>query len=114
KQDIAANCEGTEFKVSWGEAWYLFKVISYRPNEVMIWECIDANQKIPGLTGVEKEWVGTKIHWILTEINPRLTRLNFEHEGLVPEFICFNFCCQSWEHFLKESLKNYIAGLPYS
>jgi hypothetical protein len=114
KQNVKIDREGIIFKVSWGEPWYLFKVTTFQPNTEMVWECIDANQKIPGLTGVEKEWIGTKIHWRLTEIEPRLTRLNFKHEGLVPEFICFNFCSQSWEHFLKESLKPYITGLANS
>ncbi len=110
EQDSIIDRDKIDFKVSWGEPWYRFKVISFHPDEEMSWECIDANQKIPGLEGVEKEWVGTRIHWKLTATGPRQTRLEFEHEGLVPEFICFNFCSQSWEHFLGKSLKNYIGS----
>ncbi|MBL4649538.1 MAG: hypothetical protein JKY03_07385, partial [Aureispira sp.] len=99
----------TLFKVSWGETWYQFKVVKYLKDYEMIWECIDANQKIDGLVDVEKEWVGTKIHWKLEKHEKDKTLLKFKHEGLVPEFVCFNFCSDSWDHFLKQALVNYLA-----
>ena len=108
KQDQEINREGTIFKVSWGEPWYQFKVIKYAQDQEMIWECVDANQKISGLENVEKEWVGTKIHWELEEVEKEKTLLKFQHEGLVPEFICFNFCSQTWDHFLQKVLVNYL------
>jgi len=108
KQDKVIEKEGTIFKVAWGEPWYQFKVIHFIPNQEMSWECIDANQKINGLSGVEKEWVGTKVHWKVENLGPDQCRLNFEHEGLVPDFLCFDFCSATWERFLKESLVNYL------
>ncbi|MER3318045.1 MAG: hypothetical protein RIB79_07115 [Allomuricauda sp.] len=110
KQDFPIDRTGLIFKVSWGEPWYQFKVLEYQENREMIWECIDANQKIDGLENVEKEWVGTKIHWTLSEIKKGKTLLEFEHQGLVPDFICFEFCAKSWNHFLKESLVNYLEN----
>ena len=44
-----------EFTVSWGEPWYQFRVIEYLPNKKISWECIDANQIIGDMQGVEKE-----------------------------------------------------------
>ena len=108
KQDKVIDEKGTIFKVAWGEPWYQFKVIHFIPNQAMSWECIDANQKINGLSGVEKEWVGTKVHWKLEDLGPNQSRLNFEHEGLVPDFLCFDFCSASWERFLKDSLVAYL------
>ncbi|KAA3635603.1 MAG: hypothetical protein DWQ02_09645 [Bacteroidetes bacterium] len=110
KQDHKIDKEGIIFKVSWGEPWYQFKVIKFVKDEEVIWECIDANQKIKGLTGVEKEWVGTKIHWKLINLGNQKTLLEFKHEGLIPEFLCFDFCSSTWEHFLKESLVNYLTA----
>ena len=110
-QDKIIDRDGIIFKVAWGEPWYHFKVLTYHENQEMIWECIDANQKIAGLQGVEKEWVGTRIHWQLDSQGDNLTVLKFTHEGLVPDFICFDFCSASWEHFLKESLINYLDGM---
>ncbi|MDW3652831.1 MAG: hypothetical protein R8P61_37475 [Bacteroidia bacterium] len=108
KQDKGIEGVGTIFTVSWGEPWYQFKVIKFIQDQEMIWECIDANQKIKGLTGVEKEWVGTKVHWKLEGLSENQSRLIFQHEGLVPDFLCFNFCSSTWEHFLKDSLRNYL------
>lgn len=109
QQDKEIDGGGVIFKVSWDEPWYQFKVIKYVKDEEVVWECIDANQKIKGLTGVEKEWVGTKIHWKLTKLESQKTVLEFTHEGLVPEFLCFEFCSSTWEYFLKESLVTYLT-----
>lgn len=112
KQNVIIDREGMIFKVSWGEPWYLFKVVEFQPESKMVWECIDANQIISGLSDVEKEWVGTKIHWKLSEAGAHQTILEFKHEGLVPDFICFDFCSQSWEHFLGERLRNFVDFYP--
>lgn len=109
EQDKPIKKKDSVFKVSWGEPWYQFKVADYKENERMIWECIDANQLIPGLTGVEKEWVGTSIHWNLREISSNMTLLQFKHLGLISDFLCFDFCSNSWEHFLKERLISYLS-----
>lgn len=106
-QDQLVSKEGDVFIVSWGEPWYQFEVIRFIENEEIVWRCIDANQIIDGLEGVQKEWVGTEIHWKL-KTNEAQTTLEFEHKGLVPSFICFQFCSDSWNHFLKDSLINYL------
>ncbi len=71
---------GIVFKVSWGEPWYKFEVVKYLKNQEMTWKCIDANQKIEGLTDVEKEWVGTEINWIVKRLDKNRSLLEFEHK----------------------------------
>ena len=110
KQDNIIDQAKVVFKVSWGEPWYEFKVIHFERNKEMVWECIDANQKIVDLENIEKEWVGTKIIWTLTKLSDARTELQFKHEGLVPELLCFDFCSKSWDHFLKESLVKYVEN----
>jgi len=110
KQDQPLSEAGIIFKVSWGTPWYQFRVIEYKEDELMVWECIDANQIIPGLSDVEKEWVGTKIHWQLEKLTPDTTILHFKHEGLIPDFLCFDFCSRTWDQFLKERLISYLQG----
>ena len=107
-QDAPADQINRIFKVSWGEPWYQFKVVKYEKDEGMIWECIDANQIITGLNGVQKEWVGTKVHWELMSLGDMKTRLNFKHEGLIPEFICFNVCTRAWDDFLHQHLVSFL------
>ncbi len=109
-QDHQITEAGIVFKVSWAEPWYQFKVIKYQENKEMIWECVDANQIIEGLEGVQKEWVGTKIHWRLKEISSEHTQLHFEHEGLIPEFICFDVCSRAWSDFLHQHLIAYLES----
>ncbi len=109
-QNALIDRNGVIFKVSWGKPWYQFKVISYLKNKEVIWECIDANQIIEGLDGVQKDWVGTKIHWTINEISASKSRLDFEHEGLIPSFICFEFCSRAWSNFIEESLVTYLEG----
>lgn len=108
QQDHPASKEEVIFKVSWGEPWYQFKVIKYNENNEMIWECIDANQIINGLEGVQKEWVGTKIHWRIKPISDDRSQLDFEHQGLIPEFICFEVCTRAWSDFLQQHLVSFL------
>ena len=108
-QDQLIEKTGDVFKVSWGEPWYQFEVVNYVKNQEMIWKCIDANQKIKGLTDIEKEWVGTEIHWLIKQLDNNKSLLEFEHKGLVPEFLCFKVCSESWSIFLEESLVDYLT-----
>lgn len=106
--DHPAGAVGDVFTVSWGEPWYKFKIVEYEPFSKITWECVDANQIIEGLEGVEKEWVGTKLIWQIENTGDDMVQISVEHNGLVPEFICFNFCSSTWDHFINESLKNYL------
>ena len=110
EQSAPIQSENTVFKVSWGLPWYEFKVVKFEKNELMIWKCTDAHQIIEGLEGVEKEWVGTKIHWNLKAVDSNSTQLYFTHEGLVPQFVCFNFCSATWDRFLKDRLVSYVEN----
>lgn len=55
----------------------------------------------------KSEWVNTKL---IFEITTRgtTTEIRFTHEGLVPEYECFNICNDAWTGYIKSSLKNYI------
>ena len=101
---------GDVFTVSWGAPWYQFRVNTYEPDQKVVWECIDANQIIEGLVGVQKEWVGTKMHWVLNPLNEQEIRIKFRHEGLVPDFICYDFCTYTWDQFITQHLKPYLEG----
>ena len=82
----------------------------FKSPTLLSWKCIDANQIIEGLEGVQKEWVGTQLHWVIEEINSGACRVTFTHEGLVPDFICYDFCSAAWDHFFGERLKAYLEG----
>lgn len=100
--------ENDEFTVSWGEPWYRFRVFDYQPNEKVSWECIDANQIIGDMQGVEKEWVGTKVYWKIIPKSSDEVELTLFHEGLVPEFLCFDVCSRTWNSYINTHLKNFL------
>jgi len=108
KVDHPIEKAGDVFTVSWGEPWYQFRVIEYLPNERVSWECIDANQIIAGMQGVEKEWVGTKVTWNIEPMDETEIELTLLHEGLVPEFLCFDVCSRTWDSYIKTHLKRFL------
>ncbi len=109
-QDKSAKQLGDVFTISWGEPWYQFRVVEYVPNKKIIWECIDSKQIIGDLDGVEKEWVGTQLQWTISESNKSEIELEFKHEGLVPEFICYDFCSNTWDRFIAFNLKKHLEN----
>lgn len=109
--DNIVQKKGDIFTVSWGEPWYKFKVIEFNPFSIITWECIDCNQIIGDLKGVEKEWVGTKLQWEIKTINEKEVEVNIIHQGLIPEFTCYKICSSAWDSFVGDSLKNYLEGI---
>ncbi|WP_395377566.1 SRPBCC domain-containing protein [Marinicella sp. W31] len=72
--------------------------------------CHDANHIHEGLgDSIRTEWLGTKL---VFHIRPEEsgTRIDFKHEGLVPELVCFDICKAGWDHYFLGSLKNYLDG----
>lgn len=101
---------GTEFRVSWGAPWYQFKIIAFEEPSRISWACIDANQIIAGLEGVQKEWVGTELHWAIEEMPADRVKVSLLHQGLVPAFICYDFCSTTWDSFVQDRLKTYLEA----
>ena len=108
--DRVINGKGDIFKVSWGAPWYLFEVIEYQKDSLIEWKCIDANQIISGLEGVQKEWVGSVVHWNMELLSDHATRLCIEHRGLTEALTCYEFCSSTWNRFLHIELKNYLES----
>jgi hypothetical protein len=47
------------------------------------------------------EWAGTKIHFNL-EAQGDDTKINFTHEGLVPDFECYGSCSGAWQQYMQK------------
>lgn len=54
------------------------------------------------------EWVNTKLVFDLTSENAR-TRVNFTHNGLVPEYECYKVCNDAWTGYITKSLYELIT-----
>jgi len=56
----------------------------------------------------KSEWVGTKIIFEKSKKDDK-TQLRFTHEGLVPEYECYQICYDGWTSYIQGSLKNLIT-----
>ncbi|MDN5214678.1 hypothetical protein QQ020_21540 [Fulvivirgaceae bacterium BMA12] len=106
---------GDTFTTTFGKSVWKFEVRSYVPFDKICWECVEAHHVHDGLTAIETEWLGTRLFWFFNEYYGK-TEIEFVHEGLHPDLNCFSICRQAWDHFIVDSLKNYLevgVGYPY-
>ncbi len=54
------------------------------------------------------EWVNTKLIFEITGEGDK-TKVQFTHEGLVPEDECYKVCNDAWSGYIKKSLYNLIT-----
>lgn len=57
----------------------------------------------------KSEWINTKLIFDISTEHSK-TRVIFTHEGLVPEYECFEICCDSWSNYIYKSLYNLITA----
>lgn len=109
KTDNSVSKKGDEFTTRFGNAYWKFRIIEYIESKRITWECIDGEPEF------NAEWIGTKIFWELVSQGDK-TIVKFVHEGLTPEFKCYNICAPTWDMFITESLKLFIetgVGTPH-
>jgi uncharacterized protein YndB with AHSA1/START domain len=75
------------------------------PAQKVVWLILDNYFKF---TEDEKEWTGTRVIFDITRAGNQ-TQLRMTHQGLVPEFECFNICRDAWTFYVKDSLYNLIT-----
>jgi hypothetical protein len=56
----------------------------------------------------KSEWVNTKLIFEITKEGSK-THIKFIHEGLVPEYECYDVCQDAWSGYIKNSLYNLIV-----
>ncbi|MGB4848993.1 MAG: SRPBCC domain-containing protein [Saprospiraceae bacterium] len=54
------------------------------------------------------EWVNTKLIFDISKDDGK-TKVQFTHEGLVPEYECYNVCNDAWSGYINKSLYNLIS-----
>ena len=54
------------------------------------------------------EWRGTKIVFDVSRKDNE-TEIRFTHEGLVPEYECFDICSDAWGSYINGSLRSLIT-----
>jgi len=56
----------------------------------------------------KSEWKDTKVVFEISK-NDRKTELLFTHQGLVPQYECYDVCHDAWSNYIKNSLRNLIT-----
>jgi len=75
------------------------------PNQKVVWEILDSYLSFAKDT---REWTGTKIIFDILKQGNR-TEVRFTHQGLVPEFECFEACSGAWGSYINGSLRSLIT-----
>ncbi|MBA3649268.1 MAG: SRPBCC domain-containing protein [Chitinophagales bacterium] len=81
------------------------KLIEVIPDEKVVWLVLD---NYFSFTKDKSEWIGTKIIFEITQQDNK-TKLHFTHEGLVPEYECYNACVNGWTQYIEHSLPDLIT-----
>jgi hypothetical protein len=81
------------------------KVVELVPGQKVVWLVLDNYFKF---TEDKSEWKGTKIIFDISRKGDQ-TGIRFTHEGLVPEYECYEICREAWTNYATGSLRSLIA-----
>lgn len=101
RTDKSVSKIGDEFTTSFGKAYWKFKILDYKENEILTWKCIAGEPEF------NAEWIDTTIYWNISS-SEGMTKISFLHDGLIPEFKCYDICAPTWDMFITQSLKMFV------
>ena len=81
------------------------KLVEVIPGKKVVWLVTESS-----LNFVENksEWTGTKIIFEISEKGNK-TQVRFTHQGLVPQFECFDACSNAWTDIIRDGLRALIT-----
>lgn len=80
------------------------KLVEVVPNKKVVWQVLNNHFSF---TKDKSEWVNTRIIFEIAEKDGK-TQLRFTHEGLVPDYECYQVCFDAWTSYITGSLKSLI------
>ncbi|MEJ7625745.1 MAG: SRPBCC domain-containing protein [Ferruginibacter sp.] len=81
------------------------KIVEFDPNKKVVWQVLD---NYFSFTKNKNEWKDNKIIFEISE-NDNITQLQFNQEGLVPDYECYDICQNAWNTYIQKSLYNLIT-----
>jgi hypothetical protein len=81
------------------------KLIEVVPDKKVVWLVLDNYFKF---TKDKTEWKGTKVIFEISQKGNK-TALRMTHQGLVPEYECFEICRDAWTSYIQNSLHDLIV-----
>ncbi|HOZ86189.1 MAG TPA: SRPBCC domain-containing protein [Bacteroidia bacterium] len=82
------------------------KIIEMIPAKKITWLVMDNYFKF---TKDKSEWKNTRIIFDISEQGNK-TLVQFTHQGLVPEYECYEICRDAWTTYIQKSLQNLISN----
>jgi predicted phosphohydrolase len=87
------------------------KLVEVIPDKKVVWLVM---YNYLGFVKDKSEWTGTTVRFEIAQQGNK-TQLVFTHEGLVPEFECYDVCSMAWTNYVQSSLLPLITtgkGFP--
>jgi hypothetical protein len=81
------------------------KLVEVVPNKRIVWLVLENYFKF---TKDKTEWVNTKVIFEIDQKDDK-TQLRVTHDGLVPEYECYDICENAWTQYVQQSLKSLIS-----
>ncbi|TCC96034.1 SRPBCC domain-containing protein [Pedobacter hiemivivus] len=81
------------------------RLIEVIPEKKVVWLVLDNYFKF---TEDKSEWIGTKVIFEI-EKKDNKTQIRVTHQGLVPEYECYDICVNAWTQYVQQSLFNLIT-----
>lgn len=81
-----------------------FRIAALTPQRI-VWEV--ATSHCNKFLDHMDEWEGTKIIFEIIETSDQ-SQVRFTHQGLIPQFECYEVCSKAWDYFIRVSLKSLI------
>lgn len=75
------------------------KLVELIPNKKIVWLVTESNLSFLNNTD---EWKDTKLIFDLQQNLEGETKVQFTHEGLVPQIECYDQCTSAWSQYLKQ------------
>lgn len=82
------------------------KLVELVPDKRVAWLVTD---NFFSFTEDKTEWKNTKVIFDIAKKGGQ-TEIHFTHEGLIPEYECYNVCSDAWGTYIRGSLKSLIAA----
>ena len=80
------------------------KLVEKNVDTKLVYQVIDNEFNF---TKDKTEWINTRLIFELVPEGDK-TKIVFTHEGLVPEYECYNVCHDSWTSYIQGSLKSLL------
>ncbi|HAO07651.1 MAG TPA: ATPase [Chryseobacterium sp.] len=80
------------------------RLIEVQDDKKLVYQVVDNEFNF---TKDKTEWINTKLIFELLPVDGK-TKIVFTHEGLVPDYECYEVCNDAWTSYIQGSLKDFI------